>query len=151
MRTMQEHTVWGRAHPGRKSPFFAAARRIARSHTRNWDGSGYPDATRGDAIPIEARIVHLATCTTPDQPARLQGRVDPRQAAEFIVEAGGQMFDPEIVRVFTHISPHGDGRRRPRCAAATGASAKSRRAAFRRSLAEAVIYRGRLRRMGASC
>ena len=105
MKTMQEHTVWGERILGGK-PYFAAARRIARSHHENWDGSGYPDGTRGDAIPIEARIVHLADVYD----ALLSPRVykaawTPRQAAEFIVEASGQMFDPELVRVFTHVSP----------------------------------------------
>jgi putative nucleotidyltransferase with HDIG domain len=105
MKTMQGHTVWGERILGEK-PFFAAARRIARSHHENWDGSGYPDATRGEAIPIEARIIHLADVYD----ALLSPRVykaawTPREAAEFIVEASGQMFDPELVRVFTHISP----------------------------------------------
>jgi HD-GYP domain-containing protein (c-di-GMP phosphodiesterase class II) len=105
MRTMQEHTVWGERILGEK-PYFAAARRIARSHHENWDGSGYPDATRGDAIPIEARIVHLADVYDAlVSPRVYKAAWTPRQAAEFIVEAGGQMFDPEIVRVFTHISP----------------------------------------------
>jgi HD-GYP domain-containing protein (c-di-GMP phosphodiesterase class II) len=105
MKTMQGHTVWGERILGEK-PFFAAARRIARSHHENWDGSGYPDAVRGDAIPIEARIVHLADVYDAlVSPRVYKAAWTPRQAAEFIVEASGQMFDPELVRVFTHISP----------------------------------------------
>ena len=105
MKTMQEHTVWGERILGDKL-FFAAARRIARSHHENWDGSGYPDAVRGDAIPIEARIVHLADVYDAlVSPRVYKAAWTPRQAAEFIVEASGQMFDPELVRVFTHVSP----------------------------------------------
>jgi putative two-component system response regulator len=87
-------------------PFFAAARRIARSHHENWDGSGYPDAARGEAIAIEARLVHLADV--------YEALVSPRvykaawtqwQAVEFIMEAAGQMFDPELVRAFTRVAP----------------------------------------------
>jgi HD-GYP domain-containing protein (c-di-GMP phosphodiesterase class II) len=104
MKTMQEHTVWGERILGEK-PFFAAARRIARSHHENWDGSGYPDRTRGNDIPIEARIVHLADVYDAlVSPRVYKAAWTPRQAAEFIVEASGQMFDPELVRVFTHIS-----------------------------------------------
>jgi putative two-component system response regulator len=105
MKTMQGHTVWGERILGDK-PFFSAARRIARSHHENWDGSGYPDAMRGNAIPIEARIVHLADVYDAlVSPRVYKAAWTPRQAAEFIVEASGQMFDPELVRVFTHISP----------------------------------------------
>ena len=105
MKTMQGHTVWGERILGEK-PFFAAARRIARNHHENWDGSGYPDAMRGNAIPIEARIVHLADVYDAlVSPRVYKAAWTPRQAAEFIVEASGQMFDPELVRVFTHISP----------------------------------------------
>jgi putative two-component system response regulator len=104
MKTMQEHTVWGERILGEK-PFFAAARRIARSHHENWDGSGYPDRTRGNNIPIEARIVHLADVYDAlVSPRVYKAAWTPRQAGEFIVEASGQMFDPELVRVFTHIS-----------------------------------------------
>ena len=105
MKTMQEHTVWGERILGDK-PFFAAARNIARSHHENWDGSGYPDHTRGHAIPIEARLVHLADVYDAlVSPRVYKAAWTPRQAAEFIVEASGQMFDPELVRIFTHVSP----------------------------------------------
>ncbi len=38
---------------------FALARRIARWHHENWDGSGYPDGLRSEAIPLAARIVRV--------------------------------------------------------------------------------------------
>ena len=58
-RLVQEHTLAGeRMFPDK--PTFALARQIARSHHENWDGSGYPDGLRGEAIPQAARIVHVA-------------------------------------------------------------------------------------------
>jgi len=33
---------------------------IVRSHHERWDGTGYPDRLRGDAIPLEAQIVGIA-------------------------------------------------------------------------------------------
>lgn len=103
--TMQSHTVVGERILGDK-PFFATARRIARSHHENFDGSGYPDAIRGDQIPIEARIVHLADVYEAlVSPRVYKGAWTQRHAAEFIIEASGQMFDPELVRIFTHLAP----------------------------------------------
>ena len=103
--TMQSHTVVGERILGDK-PFFATARRIARGHHENFDGSGYPDASRGDAIPIEARIVHLADVYDAlVSPRVYKSAWTQRQADEFIVEASGQMFDPELVRAFSHLAP----------------------------------------------
>lgn len=103
--TMQSHTVVGERILGDK-PFFAAARRIARSHHENFDGSGYPDSTRGEAIPIEARIVHLVDVYEAlVSPRVYKDAWSRRHAAEFIIEASGQMFDPELVRIFTHLAP----------------------------------------------
>jgi putative two-component system response regulator len=103
--TMQSHTVVGERILGDK-PFFSAARRIARSHHENFDGSGYPDSIRGEAIPIEARIVHLADVYEAlVSPRVYKDAWTQRHAAEFIIEASGQMFDPELVRIFTHLAP----------------------------------------------
>ncbi|MBC8514779.1 HD domain-containing protein [bacterium] len=33
---------------------------IVRSHQERWDGSGYPDGLKGEEIPLESRIIHLA-------------------------------------------------------------------------------------------
>ena len=105
LATMQEHTVVGERILGDK-PFFAPARRVARSHHENWDGSGYPDGARGGEIAVEARIVHLADVYDAlVSPRVYKAAWTQRQAAEFIVEASGQMFDPELVRAFTHVAP----------------------------------------------
>jgi len=55
---IRQHPIWGEqllmGDDG-----FALARRIARWHHENWDGSGYPDGLRGEAIPMAARIVRV--------------------------------------------------------------------------------------------
>lgn len=55
---IRQHPIWGEqllmGDDG-----FALARQIARWHHENWDGSGYPDGLRGDAIPTAARIVRV--------------------------------------------------------------------------------------------
>jgi PAS domain S-box-containing protein len=98
--TIQQHTVMGERILC-DNPFFARARRIARSHHENWDGTGYPDGAAGNAIPIEARIVHLAdvydALTTPRIYKHAWSTAD---AAAVIIESRGRMFDPDVVGAF---------------------------------------------------
>lgn len=58
---MQRHTVAGERIlamvPG---DAFAIARTVARSHHERWDGKGYPDQRKGEAIPLAARITKVA-------------------------------------------------------------------------------------------
>ena len=95
-----QHTLHGERILSTK-PFFAPARRIARSHHENFDGSGYPDALSGYAIPIEARIVHLADVYDALTSVRVyKSAWSPTDAASVIRESSGAMFDPDIVRAF---------------------------------------------------
>jgi HD-GYP domain-containing protein (c-di-GMP phosphodiesterase class II) len=97
---MQRHTLIGeQIIPDR--PFFAQARRVARSHHENWDGTGYPDALRATAIPLEARLVHVADvfdALTHARPYKIAWAAD--QAADYIREQTGKMFDPDAVEAF---------------------------------------------------
>jgi putative nucleotidyltransferase with HDIG domain len=99
-RIMEQHTIAGERILSDRS-YFAAARRVARSHHENWDGSGYPDGLRGDAIPIEARIVHLADVYDALTNARPYKKAwDESEAEKFVREKAGKMFDPTIVEAF---------------------------------------------------
>lgn len=55
---MRRHTIHG-ARLLAGGPQLEMARRIARSHHENYDGSGYPDGLASEDIPLEARIVRL--------------------------------------------------------------------------------------------
>jgi putative nucleotidyltransferase with HDIG domain len=100
---MQQHTVVGERILG-ENPFFETARRIARSHHENFDGSGYPDRARGEAIPIEARIVHLADVYDAlTHPRIYKPAWSSAQARAFVQEASGHMFDPELLRAFASV------------------------------------------------
>jgi putative two-component system response regulator len=106
-RRMQEHTIVGERILG-TGTFFVRARRIARSHHENWDGSGYPDALAGRAIPLEARIVHLADVYD----ALVHERVykpawSPDDAARAIRDARGWMFEPDLVDAFLDLHTQG--------------------------------------------
>jgi HD-GYP domain-containing protein (c-di-GMP phosphodiesterase class II) len=97
---MQEHTLIGERILSRNA-FFRGASRIARSHHENWDGSGYPDALAGDAIPMEARVVHLADVYDALATARPYKEAWPMDiTVETILAARGRMFDPAVVDAF---------------------------------------------------
>ncbi|HRX87243.1 MAG TPA: HD domain-containing phosphohydrolase [Phycisphaerae bacterium] len=97
---VEEHTLAGERILSTK-PFFASARRIARSHHENWDGSGYPDRLVGEEIALEARIVHVADVFDALTNARVYKPAWPmEEALSFLREHRGRMFDPAVVRAF---------------------------------------------------
>ncbi|MCH5155026.1 MAG: diguanylate cyclase [Clostridiales bacterium] len=62
---MKRHTVEGEkmlaAIPARRNePIVKVSAEICRWHHERWDGRGYPDGLKGDAIPISAQVVALA-------------------------------------------------------------------------------------------
>jgi putative nucleotidyltransferase with HDIG domain len=71
---------------------------IVRSHHERWDGAGYPDGMRGEAIPLGARIVAVADAframTEPRPYRRPRSR---EEALEEISAASGRQFDPDCV------------------------------------------------------
>jgi HD-GYP domain-containing protein (c-di-GMP phosphodiesterase class II) len=100
---MRQHPVWGEQILA-DGIGFGLARRIARWHHENFDGSGYPDRLSGNAIPLEARIVRIADAydaMTHDRPYRPARPVD--WALEEIERCAGRDFDPELARVFVSI------------------------------------------------
>lgn len=74
---------------------------IAYSHHERWDGSGYPQGLKGEAIPLAARIftvVDVWDALRSDRPYRLGWTV--QQTREYIELQSGKHFDPQVVKVF---------------------------------------------------
>ena len=73
---------------------------IVRSHHERYDGRGVPDGLKGDAIPIEARIVAAADALdamTSDRPYRpCEMSLD--AVVDELVRNSATQFDPEVVR-----------------------------------------------------
>jgi putative two-component system response regulator len=75
---------------------------VARSHHEKWDGSGYPDGLKGEAIPLSARIVALAdfydalTSNRCYRPA-----FGHEETCRMIREGAGTHFDPDVAAAFT--------------------------------------------------
>ena len=69
---------------------------LARHHHERFDGSGFPDGLKGDAIPVGARIIAAADFV--DRTARLKGAcADIGLLAREVARGGGSRFDPEIL------------------------------------------------------
>ena len=85
-------------------PFPGPLALIVRHHHENWDGSGYPDRLRGDAIPLGARVLAIVDCydaLTSDRPYRRSLSHD--RATAMILERRGTMYEPEIADAFLRI------------------------------------------------
>lgn len=94
---MRQHPVWG-AEILADGDGFELARKIARWHHENIDGSGYPDGLSGRAIPIEARIVRVTDAF--DAMTNRRPYTEPRtfeDALEELHRHRGTLFDPELV------------------------------------------------------
>jgi cyclic di-GMP phosphodiesterase len=70
---------------------------MVRSHHERWDGTGYPDALRGEEIPLGGRIiaaaeVYDALCTS----RPYQERMTPEQAVERLADLAGTVLDPKV-------------------------------------------------------
>lgn len=109
MSVIRDHTLWGEGILARGEAF-ALARRVARWHHENFDGSGYPDGLRADSIPLEARIVRIADAfdaMTNDRPYQEACSIE--QALDELRTGAGRMFDPELVTLFLELvrSAHG--------------------------------------------
>jgi putative two-component system response regulator len=106
-RIMQTHaSIGGDILSGDTSELLQLAREIALSHHEKWNGSGYPFALAGDAIPESGRIVALADvfdALTSERPYKKAWEID--AALELIKEQAGQHFDPNFVRVFLQLIP----------------------------------------------
>ena len=73
---------------------------IVRSHHEKWDGSGYPDGLKGEAIPIGARILSAVDCLDALASDRQYRRALPLdKALEEVVKLSGTAYDPVVVEV----------------------------------------------------
>ncbi len=85
--------------------FLEGARQIVLSHQERYDGTGYPRALKGKAIPLGARIfsvVDTLDAMTSDRCYRKA--LDYKDAREEILKYRGTQFDPDVVDVFLTIS-----------------------------------------------
>ena len=77
---------------------------IVRNHHERWDGTGYPDRLRGDAIPLESRIILVADtfdAMTSDRPYR--AAIPRAPALAEIERVAGSQLDPSAAALVRHV------------------------------------------------
>ncbi|MDP9369568.1 MAG: HD-GYP domain-containing protein, partial [Chloroflexota bacterium] len=97
---LQQHAVIGADIVSHLSMYEASAE-IIRHHHEWWNGEGYPDGLREEAIPLGARIIAVADAfdaMTSDRVYR-KALSNSTAMAELRKQAGRQ-FDPEVVAAF---------------------------------------------------
>lgn len=86
----------GRQHTG--NPLLEYAYQIARWHHERWDGKGYPDGLKGDAIPIAAQVVSVADVYDALTSVRVYKDAIPHQEAiQMILDGKCGQFNPLLL------------------------------------------------------
>jgi putative two-component system response regulator len=81
--------------------FLSLAKEIAHWHHEKWDGSGYPDALKGEEIPLSARLMAVADVFDALISQRIyKPAMSYEKTREIIAEGSGSHFDPDIVAAF---------------------------------------------------
>jgi len=108
---MKTHTTLGRdaiQHAeealGVRVKFLTIAKEIAYSHQEKWDGSGYPEGLKGEAIPLSARLMAVADVYDALISERVYKKGMSHEDAVAIMREGrGTHFDPDILDAFLEL------------------------------------------------
>ncbi|MDE2039360.1 MAG: GAF domain-containing protein [Elusimicrobia bacterium] len=95
---MKRHTIYGsQMLSNAESRLLRLAGKIAIAHHEHFDGSGYPYHLKGEAIPIEARIVSVADVFDALVSKRVyKGAWTVEDALKYIRNEEGKLFDPRV-------------------------------------------------------
>ena len=102
-RLTPEEQVIMRTHPIKSAELAAKVTELRdvvpliRYHHENWDGTGYPDGLKGEAIPLGSRIIMFADtidAMTTDRPYR--AALDAASVRKELLRFRGTQFDPSI-------------------------------------------------------
>jgi putative two-component system response regulator len=86
--------------------FHILAENVAHFHHERWDGSGYPNGLKGEAIPLEARIMAVADVYDALVSKRVyKDKMSFEKADSIIREGMGSQFDPGLEEVYLNARP----------------------------------------------
>ena len=82
-------------------PFLQESLAAVRHHHERWDGTGYPDRLKGQAIPLIVRILSVADVFDATSSKRVYRTGESLGfACKVIKEGAGTQFDPTVVKAF---------------------------------------------------
>ncbi|MGX0888361.1 response regulator RpfG family c-di-GMP phosphodiesterase [Pseudomonas sp. ADAK2 TE3594] len=80
------------------------AARLILHHQERWDGSGFPDRLKGEAIPFGSRLLKLAVDFIELQRGLiLERQMNSDEALVYIRQYAGRLYDPELVEDFIQV------------------------------------------------
>jgi HD-GYP domain-containing protein (c-di-GMP phosphodiesterase class II) len=80
---------------------FGECAAYVRGHHERWDGAGYPDGLRGEAIPLGARIIAVVDSFDAMTTTRPYRQALPRaEAYRRLSEGAGTQWDPQVITAF---------------------------------------------------
>ena len=83
------------------APALAPVATLVRASAERWDGSGYPDGLRGEAIPLGSRVIAVCVAFDAMTAARpYREALTAAEAFEELCRMAGRQFDPMIVSAF---------------------------------------------------
>lgn len=84
--------------------FCSCAYDIARHHHEKYDGNGYPDGLKGEAISIAAQIVSLVDVYDALTSKRVyKAAYDTEKAYQMVINGQSGVFSPKILKAFTEV------------------------------------------------
>jgi len=114
---MRKHPVHGRdviVHAERDAgssddTILALAKEIVYTHHEKWDGTGYPEGLKGDAIPLLGRLVGVADFyDAVTSPRAYRGAMSANKAIKLIEDGSGTHFDPAIAAAAVRLFDRGE-------------------------------------------
>ena len=105
---MKTHAIKGesmlartRHEMGENNLMLHFASQIARNHHERWDGTGYPDQLKAEAIPLPARLMAVADVYDALRSRRpYKKALSHEEAVPMLLEQRGKQFDPALIDAF---------------------------------------------------
>ncbi len=102
-KTAKEHTIIGSNIVGKIDELHEVAA-IIRHHHERFDGTGYPDSLKGEAIPYFSRILAIVDAYESIVSDRVYSKQkSPETALEELTSNAGTQFDPVLVNIFAEL------------------------------------------------